>query len=128
MSLNQVTDGIKANQNRGDFLALISRHYDADTILAETFSRQFQKLAGKDGAQKKFRLEPFEISSMPIDRFPTTEEMLNHTFFWRSDHSRYVFFAGVHFTNKYWHLKQQFMAFETTNFDILSGKINLPNT
>ena len=85
-----MTEAIRLNRSKGDFLAIISRRCDADAMLAETFRRQFEKLS-----EKKFRLQPFELTTLPVDRFPTIEEMLNHTFFWRSDHSRFLEFKCI---------------------------------
>ena len=83
-----MTESIRQHQSRGDFLALISRHSDDDQALSEAFRRKYEKLSAGGGADRRFRLESFELTTMPTDRLPTTEEMLNHTFFWRSDHSR----------------------------------------
>jgi hypothetical protein len=55
---------IRGNQNKGDFLALIGRRCEADKILLDTFARHFDQLSNK-----QFRLQPFELTTLPIDRW-----------------------------------------------------------
>ena len=92
----QVSTSIRQNQHRGDFLALISRNgSENDRALADAFSRSYEKLSPDGADDRRFRLEDFELTTMPTDRLPTVEEMLNHTFFWRSDHSRSLLFLKM---------------------------------
>ena len=80
---------IQANGKRGDFIGLVNRGSPRERILTETFNK-FHRLLNQD----EFRTETFELRQLPSgDKMASLQELYNHTFFWRSDNSRFWYYA-----------------------------------
>lgn len=89
-----VAKEIEANEYKGDFLAIVSRkHVAGEAKMAKLFRKYYASLKGRV-ANKQGLLHHMELSNMPTNRVPTSQEMLNHTSFWRSDHCRFWYHNG----------------------------------
>eukprot|EP00095_Tigriopus_kingsejongensis_P012423 maker-scaffold1038_size68074-snap-gene-0.19 protein:Tk12423 transcript:maker-scaffold1038_size68074-snap-gene-0.19-mRNA-1 annotation:"hypothetical protein DAPPUDRAFT_306809" len=82
-----VAKSIRKNKHKGDFLALISRNSPKELKLAKTFQGYYDRLS-----PSHYRLEHFNLKQMPDSRLASHEELYNHTFFWRSDNSRFWYY------------------------------------
>lgn len=84
----ETNQNIRKNEKRGDFIALVNRGSARERILVDTF-RKYHRLLRQD----EFRTETFELNRLPTNRMATLEELYNHTFFWRSDNSRFWYYS-----------------------------------
>ncbi|XP_070563505.1 uncharacterized protein YfbL-like isoform X2 [Ptychodera flava] len=69
-------DEIEANENRGDFLAVIGRKLDAD--LASRIEENWEDLP-----EDKYKIQNFELN---IEGVPSTIDQILHMYFMQSDH------------------------------------------
>ena len=85
----EIVNEIEKNQYRGDFLAMISRGQDMDNEakIARVFKKYYSALS-----PELFDLQHFELEGLGHLQMPTVEQMFNHSYFWRSDNSRFWFY------------------------------------
>jgi len=75
---------IRANNRRGDFLAVMKRAMPADTVLAETFSNNWIE----NNPIKTIRLVDFQMENLNMER-ANFSLLVDHVNFLRSDHARF---------------------------------------
>jgi hypothetical protein len=81
---------------RGDFLALIGRSHPQERALAETIDKWWKFYDGEDaGSDSNLRTVDFELQGLPYNRDPTSKELLDHSYFWLSDHSRFWYYRDT---------------------------------
>ena len=83
---------IKANDNRGDFMAIIGRNHPDEQRMTDLI----KKWSTLDG----LKTEEFNLKKMPPYHEPTLETLQEHAYFWQSDNSRFWFYKeGASFTS-----------------------------
>ena len=71
-------------------MAVVGRGHPQERILTETFNKWW-KFYGSD-EDTNTRTVAFELKGLPHDRDPLPQELLDHNYFWLSDHSRFWFY------------------------------------
>ena len=83
-----VVNSIKNNDNKGDFIAVINRKgNEAEENMSKMFKTYFDHI--KRPNPKKYKCHNFQLTKMPLNHVPSTDEMAQNSHFWRSDHSRF---------------------------------------
>ena len=88
-------NSIREDQNKGDFIAVIGRNLNQETRMMSIFKRWFELVTRGINKGNQFfdlKLRKFVLNSLPHDRFPTEETLIQHSSFWRSDHSRFWYY------------------------------------
>ena len=81
-------DDIESHQNRGDFLAIYSRHKNSmDQRLGSIYRQNYQSLLSL-GEFGDFRLQNVKVNKFDDSQFPDTKDLVEASDFWMSDHSR----------------------------------------
>ncbi len=68
-------------------MAVMGRSHPQERILSQTFNKWWKFSRQKNSA---LRTVDFELKKLPFDRDPLPQELLDHSYFWLSDHSRQV--------------------------------------
>ena len=90
----KILNDIKENESKGDFIGVISRKTnDAEEQMSGMFKSYFDRIkraaAGAGPSDDKFKCHRFEISKMPVNHLPSSQDMSQMSHFWRSDHARF---------------------------------------
>lgn len=84
----KVVSRLASRNLKGDFLAVIGRRHTKETRLAKLIHDVFSILPDEG-----FKVEHFELDKLPHHRMANLEELFNHTYFWRSDNSRFWYYT-----------------------------------
>ena len=88
----KILNDIKENESKGDFIGVISRKTNnAEEQMSGMFKSYFDRIkrASLLPDDDKFKCHRFEISKMPMNHLPSSEDMSQMSHFWRSDHARF---------------------------------------
>jgi hypothetical protein len=70
-------------------LAVVGRSHPQERLLTQTLKKWWNYESGDvDDDDSKPRPVDFELQGLPYNRDPLPSELLNHSYFWLSDHSR----------------------------------------
>ena len=88
-----VAEDIANNENKGDFISIISRH-EADSKLVKVFEENWNNLMTDEGFINELQIstEKYKVRNIATKlpaNLPTMDYLSNYTHFLRSDHARF---------------------------------------
>lgn len=71
-------------------MAIVGRSHPQERVLTETFNKWWKFYDTVEDSN--LRTVDFELKNLPYDHDPLPKELLDHSYFWLSDHSRFWYY------------------------------------